>query len=128
MARFRVGLDPRIELLAVVQSLGGYGERLHLINRRPCAYRRRIDAWFGRLAGHAAVASFDQLSQAGFDFAAPPAALLCLGRPPRLRRRLPFPGWVSVKAGGEVSLAAFIRYLRGFARESGFMEDRKSVV
>jgi hypothetical protein len=116
-----VTVDPRLELLAVVQSLGLYDSQTHLITNYAFPYRKEIDEYFQPYKDHAAVKIFDQMSQVGFTFDAPPALMLSLSDPPELAVTASFDNIIIARAGGPVLVEAFLAALRDFARETNFM-------
>lgn len=71
-------VDPRIELLAAVQSLGGYDERTHLLTGQQFSYKNDMAEYFGKFRSHAAVKFFDFMSRFNFAYDAPPRAALYL--------------------------------------------------
>src|SRR5262245_32631299 len=79
-----VAVDPRIELLAIVQYLSGYPACPGLLTRFDLAYKRAVDAAFAGHRGDRAVQLFAELSAKGFAFDGPVAALLHYGPPPAL--------------------------------------------
>ena len=115
-----VRVDPRMELLAAVQLLSGYGEKYPgLITRFDFAYKDDMAKHFAPYKNHQAVKLFAKMSD-GFSYDAPPAAMLFLTDPPGLKVRLPFSDYIKSRAGGEKQLTAFVQALRDFARESNF--------
>jgi hypothetical protein len=117
-----ITVDPRLELLAVVQSLSDYEQRTGLITDLDFAYKQKVAQVFGPYREHAAVNMFDELSQAGFSFDGPPYVMLFLSSPPELDVQIPFPAYAAQRAGGMEKLEAFVAALRDFARESDFMQ------
>jgi C-terminal processing protease CtpA/Prc len=83
-----IRIDPRLELLAIVQYLSGYREWQGLITDIDFPYRREIETHFSAYRDHAAVKYFDTLSVDGFSFDAPPTAMLYLSDPPELKQVL----------------------------------------
>ena len=69
-----IAVDPRIELLAVVQFLSGYDKRYNLITRFDFSYKQDVREHFSEYKDHAAVTLFDKMSAQVFNFDAPPAA------------------------------------------------------
>jgi hypothetical protein len=115
-----VRVDPRMELLAAVQLLSGYGEKYKgLITESDFPYKQDMAKYFAPYKNHRAVKLFAQMSD-GFCYDAPPAAMLFLTDPPELKLRLPFSDYIKGRAGGEKQLTAFVQALRDFARESKF--------
>ena len=114
-------VDPRIELLAVVQYLSGYGERFGLITRYDMPYKHDVMGYFALFKEHPAVKLFARMSADNFNFDAPPAAMLHLSEPPDLSLEAPFTDYLKKRAGGEERLEEFVKSLRDFARETQFM-------
>ena len=114
--------DPRIELLAVIQSLSGYDQRLKLLTRENFTYKSEIKKTFSPYRDHAAVHLFDQISSEGFSFDAPPAVMLYLSDPPELEVQTPIPDGLVARAGGPDRLGQWIDALRSFSRDTLFMD------
>ena len=117
-ATIEVAVDPRIELLAVVQCLAGDDQ----LGDLPLAYRREILARFAPWRGHPAVTLYARMAREGFTRDAPPAVMLRLAEPPALELRAPFTAGLEARAGGRQRLFAFLDSLRAFAAASRFME------
>jgi hypothetical protein len=115
--RIEVRVDPRVELLAVVQLLAGY-ESTGLITRQAVAYKAAAREWFGPLAGHAAPRLFAEMWPEGFTFDAPVAAVLHCSPPPELRLEVEPPPELVARAGGRPRFDSFLASLRAFAAES----------
>ena len=124
--RLNVVVDARLELLAVVQLLSNYGERLGLITRYDFPYKRDVVEYFPPYKNHHAVQLFAEMSKSGFSFDAPPAAMLYLSDPPGLNTQLPFTDYLNGRAGGQKRLNQFVSSLRDFANQTKFMEFYKS--
>ena len=60
-------VDPRIELLAIVQRLAGS----KMVQSDSIGYSDAIDAWFGEFAGHPVVGKMKELEGRDFDHDAP---------------------------------------------------------
>jgi hypothetical protein len=112
-----ISIDPRIELLAVVQFLSLY----QLITSLDFPYKRSVSEYFSPFRNHPAVSIFKQMSALSFNFDAPPAAMLFLSNPPDLDIQIPFSDYIKQRAGGEERLNQFVEALRDFAVESQFM-------
>ena len=63
-----ITVDPRIELLAVVQFLSGYGDRKGLITKYEFPYKRELMEYFSSYKNHHAVKLFTKMSTSGFWF------------------------------------------------------------
>lgn len=117
----QINIDPRTELLAVVQYLAGYGQRFPLLTDFDLSYKAEIETAFQTFRGHPAVTLFDQMSST-FHADAPPAAMFHLSEPPVLAVEVPFTDYLVKRAGGTDRLEQFIVALRDFAQESLFMD------
>lgn len=115
-----ITVDPRIELLAVVQFLSGYGERTGLITRYDFPYKADVSEYFSTYKNHPAVKLFEEMSISGFSFDAPPQAVLHLSNPPELALQVPFTRYLKRRARGEEKLEKFIQELRDFAQKTNF--------
>ena len=115
-----ITVDPRIELLAVVQFLSGYGERTGLISRYDFPYKADVSEYFSSYKNHPAVKLFTEMSLSGFSFDAPPEAMLHLSDPLELTLQVPFTRNLKHRAGGQERLEKFIQELRDFARKTNF--------
>ena len=116
--RIEISVDPRIELLTVVQCLAGYDQ----LGTADLDYRREVLKRFAPWRSHPAVTLFARMAREGFTRDAPPAMMLRLDEPPALELRAPFSVYVETRAGGRGRLFAFLDSLRDFAAESRFME------
>lgn len=121
-SNLKVTIDPRIELLAAVQSLSDYGEKLSLLTSLDFDYKKDLHQTFKPFADHEAVRLFQEMSHGGFSFDAPPTVMLHLGSPPELAVEYPFTDYLARRAGGEKKLMRFIDQLRDFAEKSDFMD------
>lgn len=118
----KVQADPRIELLAAVQVLGDYGKKTGLVTRFDLAYKREVKEYFAPFKDHAAVRKMEHLAQGGFSYDAPPAMMLYLGKPPKLKQETGFPRYLVERARGQHNLEEFRDYLRDFSEQSRFMD------
>lgn len=123
---YRVGVDPRVELLSIVFHLAGNGE--YTQGRVP-SYTAAIDRYFAPYKNHPAVLMARELRDTdGVGFDAPMDLAVHLGDPPSLSERIPFDSpnaelgerWHGVKA------RRFVEALRSFVADTKFMEFLKS--
>lgn len=122
----KVSVDPRMELLGIVQSLSDYGDRFGLITRHDFPYMREIKKRFSPFKQHQAVKLFTKMSHNSFSFDAPPAAMLYLSNPPELKQQIPFTEYLTRRAGNPQLLNQFVEALGDFANETEFMEFFKA--
>ena len=115
-----ISIDPRIELISVVQLLSDYP----LLSQHDFQYKKGVLKYFSPYKSLPAVQKFKEMSEKGFSYDAPPAAMLYLSDPPELKNVLPFTNFNDIvgRAGGEENLKAFIGDLRDFAIKSDFMD------
>ena len=121
-----VTVDPRVELLAVVLKLSGYGELYPgRINDEPSAYVAAVDRWFERYAQHKTIRFFRTANRAiAGDL--PVNLVLYLTEPPGLAWRTPFPPALVARAGGPNALKPYVEALRAFARDTAFADFFRS--
>lgn len=124
--KLQIGVDPRIELLAALEGVSGYGDRFGLITRFDFPYRKEVLDHFQPFADHPAVHLFDSLSAIGFSFDAPVLAMLYFTPPPELKPITPFDDFLLMRAGGQKALDRFMALLRDFARKTDFDAFYKS--
>lgn len=125
-------MDPRIELLSIVQYLSDYGNRFSgLVTGLDQTYRSEVDAWFSQFKGHQAIQMFNSMSSKGFSFDAPPAALLYMNSDFSIEPAISASPGLQIwnRAGGKMNMMFFAVALKAFATESGFFrfyKDHKS--
>ncbi len=119
-----ITVDPRMELLSVVEILSGYGQRTNLITRYNLSYKTEVERVFAPFKDHPAVASFRKLSQSPYSFrySTPPNTMLRLSDPPELLERSKIPRVIYSLSGGRARLEDFLDRLRDFARVTNFMD------
>jgi len=120
-SKLNVTIDPRIELLAAVQSLSDYGEKFSLLTSLDFDYKNDMHQTFKPYAGHEAVKLFQEMSHDGFSFDAPPTVMLHLSAPPELAIELPFSDYLVTRAGGKEKLIRFVEELKDFSKQTDFM-------
>lgn len=113
-----ISVDPRIELLSVVQLLSDYP----LLTRSDFQYKREMIKYFSSFKSHPAVKKFIEMSNINFYYDAPSTVMLFLSNPPELKFVTPFTDYIIGRAGGKENLESFIEALRDFAIKSNFMD------
>jgi hypothetical protein len=122
-------VDPRLELLSIVQWLSGYGEKYPLLTKLEFPYVQAVARTFDRHVDHAAVRAFDALASRPFSYESPPFAY---GAPPEVVLYLRQDGtlWEDVyadaflvnRAGGRESLQSFTAALCRFAQDTRYAD------
>jgi len=113
-----VGVDPRVELLAIVESLSGYDGRTHLMTRYDVAYKREVAEAFRGFREHEAVKLFDAMSQRGFAFDTPVAWILHFGPPPALEPKADVEEDLLRRGASREDLARLADALRDFSKKA----------
>jgi hypothetical protein len=123
-----IAVDPRIELLSIVQYLSDYGNRFSgLVTGFDQTYRAEVNLWFSKFRSHQAIQMFNSMSSKGFSFDAPPAAMLYMNPDFSIEPAISAsPGLLIWKrAGGKMNMMSFAGALKAFAAESGFFRFYK---
>ena len=115
-AGIAVGVDARMELLAVVQRLSGYD----VMVRDEMPYKEAIDEHFAGFREHEAVRLFGEMRPGGFSYDGPVKAMLHLSPPPDLAITTPVTEGLCHRAGGRERLERFVAALRSFAADADF--------
>lgn len=118
--RFSVAVDPRIELLAVVQHFTSWAPGWHI--KSMTGYKEDIDNYFGKFKEHPVIAIAETLFYADFTCDAPVSFMLYLDDPPELVQKTQFSGYVIKRAKGVKHLDEFADALRDFAKKTDFMK------
>ena len=112
-----ITVDPRIELLSVVQILSSYHARWKLMTSYDLTYKQEAEEYFSQIKRHPVIAMFDSMSVEQFNFDAPPAFMLHLDYPDlKIQHELP-PRILKKTQGYRTE---FLVQLRDFAERSDF--------
>jgi len=115
-----IRVDPRIELLAVVQHFTTWADKNH--TRFDIGYKHDIDDYFSKYKNHSAVQKSQLLTNSGFTYDAPVAFVLYHNNPPDFEQIVPYSSYLIIRAGGESNLKDFAEKLRAFVKETNFMK------
>ncbi|MGB2697926.1 MAG: DUF4932 domain-containing protein [Candidatus Zixiibacteriota bacterium] len=118
--RFSVTVDPRIELLAVVQHFTSWAPGWHI--KSMTAYKEDIDNYFGKFKEHPVITLAESLFYADFTCDAPVSFMLYLGDPPELVQKTQYSGYLIKRAKGVKHLEEFADALRDFAKKTDFVK------
>ena len=111
-----VEVDPRVELMAVIQLLDDYP----VLTAFESPYRSDAKAYFAGFSKHSAVTTFDRLASDGFAFDAVPKFFASLTNPPNVELNGDVPSEAIERAGGIENLKQFAPQIAEFASESDF--------
>jgi hypothetical protein len=121
-----VTVDPRMELLSVVQHFTTWADEHH--TKLNFDYLDDVDYYFSSFANHSAVVKCQKMLNKGFTYDAPVNFMLFHDYPPSLNLLSPYSDYLIGRASGVGNLNEFAENLRDFALSSDFMsfyEDHK---
>jgi len=118
--RVSITVDPRMELLAVVQHFSSWAPGGHIKSKT--TYKDDIDHYFEGFKDHPAIACVESLVSAGFTHDAPVAFMLYHSDPPELVQKNPYSDYLIGRARDEENLIEFADALRDFALKTNFMQ------
>lgn len=111
-----IKVDPRIELLSIVQWLG---ERME--NGLDFSYKRKVKQRFSAFRNHRAVQLIKEMLPNAYNWGLPAELGVTLSNPPELRITSPLQEDAR-KAYGEKRIALYVAALRDFAQETKYIE------
>jgi Domain of unknown function (DUF4932) len=112
----QVVVDPRIELMGILQLLAGSD----LSTRYDFAYRRAVTTHFAPWMQHPAVTQMRHMRDAGFAFDAVPTLFLHCTPTPDLRVMMPLPPEMLIRAGGMEQVTTLVTTVGSFVADSQF--------
>lgn len=118
--KFSITVDPRMELLAVVQHFTTWAPGGHIKSKT--TYKEDIDNYFEAFRNHPAIACVETLINAGFTHDAPVAFMLYHNDPPELVQKTSYSDYLINRAHGEENLIELADALRDFARKTDFVQ------
>jgi hypothetical protein len=117
-----ITIDPRVELISIVQYLSDYDE---LITTAAFAYRADVDEYFADFRRHEAVAMYEDMVANGFRYSVPANFALSLTPDLHIDGSVQLSYHVRWGGGGEKKLAEFAAALRDFSRCSNFHDSHE---
>jgi len=116
-----ISIDPRIELLSIVQYLSNYEENFYgRITDYDFTYRNKVDEYFEEFKDHEAVKLSYELSHEGFNFDAPPAAVLYMTKDFQLRDDVEIEDYLIERAKGIDNINKLFNALNKFWEDTKF--------
>jgi hypothetical protein len=119
-SQLNIQVDPRMELLAVIQHFTDWADKRH--TQFNFTYKEDLDTYFKNYSTHSAVQKSEQLTNSGFSYDAPAAFVLYHNNPPSFRQMIPYSSYLKTRAGSETSLKDFADKISDFAKKTGFMD------
>jgi hypothetical protein len=117
----RIMVDPRVELMSVVQFIGGYQGRYPvLLTKYTSSYRGDVERAFAAHRDDAAPALVDRLSQRGFNFNRPPFIMLHMDGEFGMRPEIVPDAFAVELSGGDEQVRELGREMARFCRDAGF--------
>jgi len=118
---FMIKVDPRVELLAVIQSLTRWPD-IGAFTRLSFDYYNEVKEYFKPYKEHPAVEWFDKYVLKGWSYDAPPQAMLHLSDPPDMKVVIPFTEYLKGRGQGEENLNEMVELMNRFIEDSNFMK------
>lgn len=115
-------VDPRLELLSVIQLLNEY----FLITKYDQQYKQDAIKYFKEYQAHEAVKYFKALSDKGFKFSYPAESVLYLKHDFSVNNALQIPSRIIPKGLSKKDILRFYALLKQFAIDSNFIKFYKS--
>lgn len=119
----QVCVDPRIELLSIVQYFSDYGSKHRPLTELDSGYSQAVLAHFAAHKEHGAVRLYSELVQRGFNFSYPMELAVNLafaGGSNAIFLENPVPIFVKERAGGQERIDSFVQLLGDYAKQSDF--------
>lgn len=121
-----VKVDPRIELLGVVDLLSGGSHNWGGGPKLDYSYKSDVLKYFTQYKDHRVVSLYTEMSNADFTYDAPPTVMLHLSKLPCLELETPLDDMTFLRAGGRERLMEFLDALRDFSTQTKFVEFFKA--
>jgi hypothetical protein len=118
---FSCNVDPRLELLSVIQSLTQWPE-IGAFTTFDFKYYREIKNYFGKYKNHPMVKWYDKNLKRNWGYNTAPEAMLHLSDPPNIKPLNPFPEHILKRGRGEKNLNLMIDLMNQFVKDTNFMK------
>lgn len=117
-----VSVDPRIELLAVIEYLSGYGKNYKgTLTQDSTEYSQAIDLYFGKYKDHEAVQYFSELNKKKFIYDVPVEGMLYMNSLTKADYEATISERIK-KTVGHQEYLEFLKKAKSFAEETNFQE------
>lgn len=118
-----VSVDPRIELLSIVQFLSEYDTIDDMfITQWDIDYKDRVIEHFSNFKKHKAVKTFEKIMRSGFTYDAPPGLMLFMDHDFNLREDVELTDYIVGRAGGEKNVNKLFEDLEEFCIDTNFLD------
>lgn len=114
-------VDPKIELLSIVQLLSGYDKiNSTLMTDASFEYKDKVIEYFSEFKNHKAVKQFSKMSKSGFTYDAPPGLVLFADDNLNVRKDVELTEYIIKRAGGEEKIIRLFDALKEFCVDTNF--------
>jgi len=118
---FTLNVDPRLELLSVIQSLTNW-PNIGGFTKFDFQYYRDVKSYFSPFKNHAMIKWYDDNLKRNWGYNAAPAAMLSLSNPPDIKLVEPFPEYIVKRGRGEENLNRMVELMNQFAIDTDFLK------
>lgn len=116
-------VDPKIELLSIVQLLSGYSKiNSALMTDDSFTYKDKVMEYFGEFKNHKAVKHSSKVSKNGFTFDAPPGLILFADANLNIRDDVELTEYIIKRAGGKKEVTKLFEALKEFCVDTNFID------
>lgn len=118
MGKLTISVDPRMEVLSIIQAISNYP-----VIRREGDYYKKVYDHFNPYSDLPAVSMTDKLvSEHGFGYDAPVSFMLCLSGPKEFEKIANYSDGLITRAGTEENLNEYRDAIKEFTQKSNFAE------
>lgn len=117
---FKIGVDPRLELLSIIQSLTNW-PNIGGFTTFDFQYYQDVKSYFGEYKNHPMVKWYDANLKRNWGYNAAPAAMLFLSNPPEMKLIEPFPEYIIKRGKGEENLNRMVDLMNQFVKDTDFI-------
>lgn len=118
-----VSVDPRVELLSIVQYLSDYKNLgPGLMTNHSFNYKDSVKKHFIEFKEHEVIKLFDEMSKSSFSYDAPPGLMLFMNQEFGVRDDTELTDYIIMRAGGKKNIDKLFNALKDFCVETGFID------
>ena len=118
---FKLDVDPRLELLSIIQSLTNW-PNVGGFTTFDFQYYKDVKSYFNEFKNHPMIKWYDTNLKRNWGYNAAPAAMLRLSNPPDMKLIEPFPKYIVKRGRGEENLNKMIDLMNQFVKDTDFMK------
>lgn len=125
--KLNVYVDPRIELLSIIQYLADFNYKYIMIYNKDTIYKVDVDNYFSPYKNHQVVSLYEEMVKYGFIYHVPPQLILYLDDKYEEQENKTIPYHeVILRAGGRSKIKELIRQMGDFKNETKFDDFYKN--